>query len=484
MYDHNHIGLLREKIKRNIELHVDCRYLYMRIANSHPDIFIQLFESYRYHALAFTKDFMNTLENVEVIKYLVERGFGVETVINRFERLYQIDLQALQYLLENKLCAPPTFRTLLSRTHIRYIYSPTKARETKEKIEFVIQHIKQSPLTVQDSETIIEFLLVHPTPFVFDAIEPFLDPGVSSILFTLARSNSSGSYEQAVQEIRLVESESFSGENKGMIQRLNYPPHMDEWLACVGKDEQEFINTWNRLESRIRIIDQNTEFVHSQGVSNIGECLFNIISLVTKSLRLVHFLISKGLTGFSKIRAFAKHNVCQSTLKHHLHDISQQDRDVIITMGRGDPQFITLILTRFNQGYFESFNFFFKQFTQDLDSEQIHALLWSIFDIATADKNIFLYESIEAMGNSFPIIMKSYIEFQPLLSHFGRVIDSFPEQQKNVECSTILSRLIQANNFIGFKYVFTKYKFSPFMYKYLLEELAKCRNLVFIDHFW
>ncbi|KAF2068830.1 hypothetical protein CYY_009846, partial [Polysphondylium violaceum] len=481
MCGYNHLGLLKEKIKRNIKLYVDCHYLYVNIANSHPDIFIQLFESYRYHALAFTKDYMKTLNNVEVIKYLVERGFGVETEIDSFERLYQIDLKALQYLLENKLCTI-TFRALLLKTDFRYIYSPTKARETKEKIEFLIERIKQSPITIQDSENIIESLIDHPTPLVLNSIEPFLDPGVSSILFTTSRGNRSCSYEQAVQEIRLVESERFRGEDNWIL--FNYPG-MEEWYACVGKGEQEFINTWNRLENRIRIIDQDIEFVHSQeSVSNIGERLFNIISLVTKSLRLVHFLISKGLTGFSKISALAKHNVCQSTLKHHLHDISQQDRDVIITMGRGDHLFINLVLSRFTQGYFENFNFFFKQFTQNLDIEEMHALLWSIFDTATSAKNVFLYESIEAMGNPFPIIMMNYFEFQPLLSLFGRVIDSFPEQQKNVECSTIFLRLIQADHYIGFKYVFTKCKLSPFLYIYLLEELAKSRNLVFIDYLW
>ncbi|KYR02668.1 hypothetical protein DLAC_00123 [Tieghemostelium lacteum] len=34
---------------------------------------------------------------------------------------------------------------------------------------------------------------------------------------------------------------------------------MDEWYACVGKDEQEFIKTWNRLENRIRIIEQDID---------------------------------------------------------------------------------------------------------------------------------------------------------------------------------------------------------------------------------
>ncbi|KAF2075711.1 hypothetical protein CYY_002953 [Polysphondylium violaceum] len=478
MYENNHICLLREKINRNIELHVDHRHLYGKIANTHPDIFIQLFESNRDRAVELIEYGMHTIENAEVIKYLVERGFGVETVIDRFEKLYKIELQAIQYLLENKLCPPPNFRLLLAFGDMRPIYNPTKARETKEKIEFVIQNVLQLPLTFQDSRSIVKSLLSDPTPLVFDAIEPLLDLGVENILYYHSRKNIYCSYREAVEDIRLVESEIFGGE-KSVVERSDYPPHLKEWYACVGKDEQEFINTWNSLE-HIIVVDDDIVFSESP----IGERLYHIVSLISKSLRLVHFLISKGFTGLSKIQTSVKHDICRPTLKHHLQDISQQDRDLIKTMGRGDLQFINLVLSTFTQGYFESFNFFFKQFTQEFDSEQIHALLKSLFDIAAENRNLFLYESIEAMGYPFTDTMTSYTEFKSLLPRFGRDIDSWAEQQKELKCSTLLVSFIGGSNLIGFKYVFTKHKFSTLMHDNLLEGLAKCRNLVFIDHFW
>ncbi|KAF2068400.1 hypothetical protein CYY_010274 [Polysphondylium violaceum] len=198
MYSHKHIGLLKEKINRNIQLHVRDQSILAEIANTHPDLFIQLIESDRYSSLMYPS--CTKLKNVEVLKCVIDKGYGTETNIMDFEQLYDMDKHVLEYQLEKSWCRP-TFRSLLLFNYNnlgRYYYDPTKAQETKEKIQLIIKYL-ESPISLEDSQKIINHLFQYPTPLVIDSIEPLLHMSVTF-----------GPERRLVDEIKRKEIETFS----------------------------------------------------------------------------------------------------------------------------------------------------------------------------------------------------------------------------------------------------------------------------------
>ncbi|KAF2068831.1 hypothetical protein CYY_009847 [Polysphondylium violaceum] len=496
MYDNKHISLLREKIKRKIQLHVDRHDLFLKVASTHTDIFIQLFESNRYSLLVHVSDFIDNIKNIEVLKYLVEKGHGAEKKINNFEDLCIFYTPVLEYLLEKGWCRP-TVSSLLSGGDIDnyYSHSPAKVKEIKRKIQLVMKYI-QLPITIEQSESILNHLLENPTPFVFDSIEPLLDPAVKNIVFYLKEKMGIGSsYQQAVDEIKRKESEIFS--NRPNISRP--PVEFGDLDAWVGKEEQEFINTWNRLEGRFRIINGRIYFTNNieqvTGNENgnligINAYVFYIVSQVCKSLQLVHFIVSKGFNGFGDIKSSIKQKICHSTLRHHYQDISPQDRDLIQRMANNDFKFTCWVLTNCQRvGYKENFPLFFSLFTQGLDDRKMKVMVWNLFEHAAGERDVFLYESLEGIGYQFSMFNNDstyHYEFKSMLPHFGKMIDSFPQEQKDQRCFQMLVSFMDSNtnNYFGFKYLFTKHKFSTLMDTTVIQAFADCNNLAFIDYLW
>ncbi|KAF2069145.1 hypothetical protein CYY_009537 [Polysphondylium violaceum] len=278
------------------------------------------------------------------------------------------------------------------------------------------------------------------------------------------------------------------------FQQIN-PTQLDDWNACIGKDEQEFINTWNRLENRISFINgrifyiKNLDQVADNNVMGIDAYLFDILSQVCKSLQLVHFVMSKGFSRICDIKAPVKYTICLLTLKCHYQDISQKDRDLIQSIAVNDFKFVSMVLTNCHLlGHKENFPFFFSLFTQGLDARKINVMVRILFERATKDRDVFLYESLEGIGYQFSMFNNDstyYYGFKSMLPHFGKMIDSFPQEQKDQGCCQMLVSLIYSNtNYFGFKYLFTKHKFSPLMDTAVIQAFADCNNLAFIDYLW
>ncbi|KAF2068399.1 hypothetical protein CYY_010273 [Polysphondylium violaceum] len=176
-------------------------------------------------------------------------------------------------------------------------------------------------------------------------------------------------------------------------------------------------------------------------------------------------------------------SICCSALKNRTGDIDEKDNELILKMS--DDNFKkSSILASFDETSLDDFRFFFERFSQGLDSLELKKLMSELFPHIASKKNSFVYESLEAVGYRFSAYLDniSWYEFKSLLPEYDVIIDSFPAKNKKFKCSRILISLIQANNFIGFKYLFTKYKLSPSMYIY--KTLAKSNNLVFIDYLW
>ncbi|KAF2070335.1 hypothetical protein CYY_008352 [Polysphondylium violaceum] len=84
MLKYGHVGLAKEKIKNKEYTYVEPQDLFSIVANTDTQIFVYMFEKYKYYALRYCgltklKEIIGQLKNQQVILYLFENGYARET---------------------------------------------------------------------------------------------------------------------------------------------------------------------------------------------------------------------------------------------------------------------------------------------------------------------------------------------------------------------------------------------------------------------
>ncbi|KAF2070481.1 hypothetical protein CYY_008206 [Polysphondylium violaceum] len=480
MIHYNHIGLIRDKVNRNLELFINLHLgLLTKLANhtQTADLFIKLFELNKdiiFEGQGFNdyRFFIERINNAKVIKYLFKRGFGAEFELRSLDQLDGMDIQVLGYLLENDWCRT-NFTQILSTSSVKEYYQDhcTMKKETLEKIELVFKYTKFS---IKDIEGIISTLLENTIHFILDTLKP--------------------------QHVPNKEYDKSREEYKDFIVRKY--PELGIWYSCIGKDEQVFINTWNQLSNKIRVTQDKIYFTQDlyqtldtldkdEQARDIGPDIFYILrKMRLKSLKLVHFLIDKGCN-VSLIDPMQWLKMCQSTIKSSHIYISQQDWDLISNFAKDNHRFIILVLSRFDRDTEENFKYFFKFFKELINNDnEWSELVYDCFQMAVYDNNYFLYHSLGSLGYHFSDYgsqchYSSTLPFIPALPDVVRLFDGFEEKKRRWSYCTTLGSMITGNNFVGFKYLFNHYKFSPTrLKKNVMESLANSHDLSFIDYLW
>ncbi|KAF2070478.1 hypothetical protein CYY_008203 [Polysphondylium violaceum] len=516
MIENNHIGLIKDKLKRNIQLHVELEYLFTTVANKSTDIFIGLFKANKYRHLKYIQqvglqELITNLDNVDVAKYLFEQSFIKELKILNFHQLYCIDTQVLQYLVESGYCKP-TFESLLLSTSkgINMYYNPTKLETTRNKIEIILNFIQTIPLSNDHSTTIINSLLKNPPPLVFDSIKKLLDQRVvRPIAIKEIKKKETEYYDyNSITPILPDEIQSIKDSLPNtkldllFIQKLYADMELLDWYSCIGKSQQEFINLWNRLESKIRVADStiyynaatdidptmtDRDLAYIKNVKTIHQLIFYIISNVeTKDpLKLVQFLIEKGMNNFMYIAGQIKEKICHEILKNQT--IDQKDCETIYRLAKHDSQFTYDVLSSCcKNGHLENFNYFFKRFKNRNIDFIVHLL-----ENTVLFKNLQLYHKLEEMGHYFsdyPKECRNHFDAQSfgktMLSNIDRIIGNVKkEEEKRDLCCTLFANSIGRNDFISFKYIIENhFQWISRDFNNIIEKKYMFNNLAFIGY--
>ncbi|KAF2070479.1 hypothetical protein CYY_008204 [Polysphondylium violaceum] len=537
MIENNHIQLLKDKLKRNTPLFVTPNHLFMDIGDKYTDIFIALFEPNHYRAdfldYYCTNEFLEGITNVQVVKYLFDKGLGREYIMSGFHQLFKINTNVLQYLVDNGYVKADFNSLLLNHNsdNKQDFFDKSKQSETRFKIKMIVEKYIESPISVHDAQDIIDSLLEFPTPYVMDTLVPLFDQGIKKIKFFGERNLIYGTkekqtYIQALDEIRFKLEEEAEKKSptptpfwKNRLQRL---PELQIWYSCIGKkdQEQEFINTWNRLSKRVVCtfyrIYYNKCHDFAQGLNftdirletdlnsiDITNDILEIIHLVsTNGPNLMQMIHNRGWSDFRTLTEQRKASLCKSILKQSIVNEDQDYTTIILKMAvmeetktmMVDIKFMVLLLSMCcdDPKVYElpNFNYFFEKFTQEIkktqfgeDATTVDKLVSSLFLYAIAEKNVFLYTKLKSMGYCFLNYQHIHFNvqrFSPLIADIDDIIHKTPTEDKGSICVKLFSNFIVRKDFVGFKYLINKYKF--FDENEALDKLALCNNLLFVHY--
>ncbi|KAF2068521.1 hypothetical protein CYY_010152, partial [Polysphondylium violaceum] len=270
MLKYGHVGLVREKIKRNEYLYVKPKHLFSIVANTDTQMFISLFEKNKYYALKYYhtgsgfERVFEKLVNVDVVKYLFQNGYARD-LSNLDHHIRLLDIKVLSWLLENQWLKPtPLFLISSKRDALTYHFTSTKdTNYTKEFVDLVAQYTP-SPIQHAEIEVIMRYSLCYskgePCPFIFDSLSPLFvkDP---DIRFQIEYQGPYLNYQQACQEIKQRREKRETSEIKNsntitsgseLLLAMKDPAFVSDmavvykiWISLLSQGEQVFFDMWN-----------------------------------------------------------------------------------------------------------------------------------------------------------------------------------------------------------------------------------------------
>ncbi|KAF2074826.1 hypothetical protein CYY_003851, partial [Polysphondylium violaceum] len=298
IHKHNHRGLLTDKLNSSSDnsnnyLFIDGHYLFTTIANSDTELFITLFERFKYQVLGYyyscqyDDDWSKKLNNIDVVRYLFDRGYGRDIWFIKIER---IDINLLKYYLESQWLEPSF--CIFTKYQSKLDESTRTSRiDLKDKIELVLKHIES---TIDPEKKIIDIanLLYNLKDGPISLIKSFYHliekidvlPQVNKVLqtkysITLQEVVNFGQTAEdllasSVNSKNSKNSNNSSNNNKSKNQNnSNYNRSIDQynfsmrqafqisqnrfWPTWIDKQGQEFIKGWQVSSSRIKVKNQH-----------------------------------------------------------------------------------------------------------------------------------------------------------------------------------------------------------------------------------
>ncbi|KAF2068089.1 hypothetical protein CYY_010585, partial [Polysphondylium violaceum] len=269
MLKYGHVGLVREKIKRNEYLYVDPHHLFSIVANTDTQMFISLFEKNKYSALeyydqGFERVFKKWV-NVDVVKYLFQNGYARD--LSNLDHLRLLDIKILSWLLENQWLKPtPLFLISSKRDRRRcrtHLYNSTRnTNYTKDFVDLVAQYTP-SPIQHAEIEVIMRYTLDdskgEPCPFIFDSLSPLFDKD-PDLRFQIEYQGPYLNYQQACQEIKQRREKRETPKIKNntitsgseLLLAMKDPAFVSDmavvfkiWISLLSQGEQVFYDMWN-----------------------------------------------------------------------------------------------------------------------------------------------------------------------------------------------------------------------------------------------
>ncbi|KAF2068554.1 hypothetical protein CYY_010120 [Polysphondylium violaceum] len=534
MLKYGHVGLAREKIKRNEYLYVKPKHLFSIVANTDTQMFISLFEKNKYYALgyydtAFESMFQN-LVNVDVVKYLFQNGYARD--LSNLDHLRLLDIKVLSWLLENQWLKPtPLFLISSKRDGLTYIFTSTRDTDyTKEFVDLVAQYTP-SPIQHAEIEVIMRYTLNYskgePCPFIFDSLSLLFvkDP---DIRFQIERGKGPYlNYQQACQEIKQRREKREISEIKNsntitscseLLLAMKDPAFESDmavvfkiWISLLSQGEQVFYDMWNALASRLIITRHNIYFYQSRDITDdddeddliqnkntidISKLILDAICKIG-SLKVVKFVTDQGHSpkisySPSASRYLFFKQIMDKTLsleECHIIDklcnASGQDDKYkfqhIHSKVLQRNQMLSKCCRHGNAANFESLYLLFQK------SKLFDHLVPGLYEICMESEQYHMIPVLERHGlflldhHELSDLCSEY-PFTRLLNSVDRMIAATTEKEVLLRFYTrLLISAIKHNDLIAVKHIFTKHKFES-LSDDLKREFSSLQNIAILDY--
>ncbi|KAF2071286.1 hypothetical protein CYY_007393 [Polysphondylium violaceum] len=484
MLKYSHIGLAREKINNNSILYVNPHDLFEIVANADTQMFITLFEKYKYYSLYYYEnnfeEIIFQITNTDVIKYLYQNGYARD--LDFIEGIQSLDIKVLSFLLENGWFQPtPTFLVNVDRD------KRPDENYTKEFIDLVVKYTP-SPIQNQDINVIMGYMNGYRPRFeILDSLLPLFVQDHSILTdkaldFIQKQRNTIKNSSELMLAIK----------EPGFIFNINSA--VEIWVLSIKEGEEVFFKVWEALSSRIKVFSYQVYFHISRDLTKEDNRndLENDKEVIEISTLVIEEAIKVGslkiLLSFNWDRGI-------------LYEFETLEQDLFtMLMGKTLSQYECSILERlwdqdtiqgFKVLYYccihgnaKNFDLLYPLFKETLETDDTTQLFTACID----HKNHHMIKVLYSHGIFLSNNKEEFFEmcanghpFTHLLDDVDRIIaDCVTQQELHETFSDLLDIAIHENDFVGIKYIFNKHKFE------LLEPdvfnlLFNCQNLAIID---
>ncbi|KAF2072151.1 hypothetical protein CYY_006527 [Polysphondylium violaceum] len=446
MIKYGHVGLLREKIKNNSHLYVKPKDLFSIVAKKDTQIFIYLFERYKYYALSsydvLMKWMLQTMVNNDVIKYLFQNGYAREI---DDETVSLLDSDLVAWLLEFGHIEP-------SQQVVNELALNRRAKETRERQEksalnnALLLDINKPTFKVPlDTEIWLSWQDQGEEMFfkMWDSLSSRIRVTDDLIYFHISRDLTDEEDDDDLEYDANV---------------LNIAQHILEAACKIGS---------------VKVI----EFIVKKGYflevdSMISEHSHDFFKkLINKTLSRDEYKIIEKLTSV---------HIKKRDQDQDDYQDEDEDEDDYDYQFEGFIDKFEFLQACCQYGDAEKFNYFYTRFKIYLDLEYDGAQLFR--------------DCLESGNNHMIRVLYSHnLFFHPqdkevflsLISQFslGYLLEDVERTiaKDNSVYPTLLCRAIQCNDLFGVKYIFSKHKFDSLDFKIILQ-ISSCQNLAIIDY--
>ncbi|KAF2070854.1 hypothetical protein CYY_007825 [Polysphondylium violaceum] len=400
MHKNNHKGLLKEKLNNsnNNYLYINPSYLFSTIANNDTGLFISLFERYKYQILNYyhqnTYKLLGKLNNVEVVKYLFDRGYGTNEIRLKIDR---VDVDIISYYKEKKwLAGTNLLRNYLNRLRK---YNQLPKMDLQEKIQVILSH------SIQFSYYHLQTIIDNPIPHLLEPLTPLLHEELAkqnnyklkSTKLTLDIQKAQHREDQLIQFINKCYNNSSNSNRQTVfnhiVEGITKQESIRIWYDWILKGDQEFYSCWEKNLHRLRItsdriyyhtthdIDTNTssqELGQDNNVVDIGPIIRKSCYINT-SVEIIRFIYQQGYQALGLDNVVGDNIIVRNIYYKELVLVTKaQDKETIVELSRivsGTTSILSkmsLIGACCRLGHAENLDYYLGEFKDDLSRSNIN----------------------------------------------------------------------------------------------------------------
>ncbi|KAF2070661.1 hypothetical protein CYY_008024 [Polysphondylium violaceum] len=514
MHKYNHKGLLKEKLNNsnnsNNNLYIKPKYLFTAIANNDTELFISLFERYKYLTLDYylfhSDEILSILNNIEVVKYLFQRGYARQVYEIKIDK---VDRDIIFFYIDNKWLKPTI--SIFSQ-YIRELEQENQTARTdlQDSIQLIVKHLENPNLNHLDFFKLVRY----PIPSLIQQLLPLLQQKYHQESLEIESSQLKilidNIQSQEDELVRTKESNSVAVVAakadlfKLMKEGLLVDPLISVWCEWVVKGDEEFFGLWNRLSKRLRVssnhiyfntttdIDASTsdcQLRRDSSVLDIGRIVIDSCCVNT-SVQVLKFLYQQGYNLVNRVRnntAFFKTLVLLT---------GNQDRETIVELANSTQNIILpkirILECCCRAKHRENLDYYLGKFKADINDQQIKRLF------KLCNKKPYLIKLLTSHGLQWPsasvgdLVLYNYCWFEKFSAErlekaFKSIVFTTKNQaeweRREMFLNSLLVHSINNNDYPSFKHLIINARMTLDVKDQDIQiSLALCTNLNIIDY--
>ncbi|KAF2070656.1 hypothetical protein CYY_008019, partial [Polysphondylium violaceum] len=300
---------------------------------------------YYYKPKDHDTDWSHQLNNIDVVKYLFDRGYGRDiTSIN----LVRIDINLLEYYLENHWLDASILIFIEYKAELE-ISNKMSRIDLKDKIELIVKYIES--IDPEDLSQLFENMIERPIPSLIKPLYHLLEKldalhmannvlqAESSMTLEQARNSVQEEEDRLVAFANSMSSNNDNNNNNISVQKYKCLTMIQEklaarkslWPTWINNQGQEFIKSWQQ-SSRIKVTTQNIYYSFlkdgkdHQTLSRHHKDIASIICMtcgMNVNVQAFRFMYQQG---------FTSPNINYLSYQELVRLTSDQDRDAIVEL--------------------------------------------------------------------------------------------------------------------------------------------------------